>query len=64
MSTLWQLKQINIKIYNRFTREQPAVQDIQNYRRQVFSSCYSFVDSRPVSSPELVAFPKEEVQLT
>lgn len=48
---------------NRFVRELPADPVTDNIRRQVVSSCYSFVDPTPVKAPQLVAYSKEVAQL-
>ena len=52
-----------LKFDNRFIDELPADPDQENIRRQVFSSCYSFVDSAPASAPTLVAFSREVAEL-
>jgi uncharacterized protein YdiU (UPF0061 family) len=48
---------------NRFINELPADPEQENIRRQVFSACYSFVDSAPASSPTLVAYSSEVAKL-
>ncbi|OUR63927.1 hypothetical protein A9Q79_09250 [Methylophaga sp. 42_25_T18] len=52
-----------LKFDNRFVRELPADPDSDNIRRQVLSSCYSFVDSTQVSSPQLVAYSRDVAEL-
>ena len=53
----------SLKFDNRFVRELPADPDKENIRRQVLSSCYSFVESAPVSSPQLVAYSRDVAEL-
>jgi uncharacterized protein YdiU (UPF0061 family) len=44
---------------NRFIRQLPADEEADNYRRQVYSACYSKVLPTQVKQPELVAFSAE-----
>ncbi len=44
---------------NRFLRELPADPEPDNYRRQVYQACYSFVNPTPVPQPRLVAHSEE-----
>lgn len=48
-----------LKFDNRFVRELPADPVTDNYRRQVFEACFSFVNPTPVSKPKLVAYSPE-----
>lgn len=48
---------------NRFIRELPADPEPDNYRRQVYEACYSFVKPTPVSRPKLVAYSREMAEL-
>ena len=41
---------------NRFVRELPGDPETDNYRRQVYAACYSYVTPTPVSQPRLVAY--------
>ena len=47
---------------NRFTRELPADPETDNFRRQVYGSCYSRVMPTPVAKPQLVAHSREMAQ--
>lgn len=44
---------------NRFVRELPADPERANFRRQVYSACYSRVQPKPVKAPRLLAYSKE-----
>ncbi|MCB1755831.1 MAG: YdiU family protein [Gammaproteobacteria bacterium] len=44
---------------NRFSRELPADDELQNKRRQVHGACFSYVAPTPVSSPKLIAWSRE-----
>lgn len=44
---------------NRFVRELPGDPETENYRRQVYHACYSFVHPKSVQNPHLVASSKE-----
>lgn len=48
---------------NRFFREMPADPEIRNFRRQVYSACYSKVLPTSVSKPVLLAYSKEAAAL-
>lgn len=48
---------------NRFVRELPADPEPDNYRRQVYRACYSWVKPRPVKAPRLVAYSLEMAEL-
>jgi uncharacterized protein YdiU (UPF0061 family) len=48
---------------NRFINELPADPIADNYRRQVFSACYSFTNPTPVGAPRLVCAAKEVADL-
>jgi len=45
-----------LRFDNRFINFLPADPETDNYRRQVLSSCYSFVTPRKTSAPKLVAY--------
>ena len=47
---------------NRFVSELPGDPETDNYRRQVYSACYSYVTPTPVSQPRLVAYSTEAAQ--
>ncbi|OIO70897.1 MAG: hypothetical protein COW62_03475 [Zetaproteobacteria bacterium CG17_big_fil_post_rev_8_21_14_2_50_50_13] len=47
---------------NTFTRQLPADPEAQNFRRQVFGSCYSRVQPTPVTAPKLIAYAPEVAQ--
>jgi uncharacterized protein YdiU (UPF0061 family) len=49
----------NLNFDNRFVSKLPADIETENYRRQVYESCYSFVEPKKVIAPELVAYSKE-----
>jgi serine/tyrosine/threonine adenylyltransferase len=49
----------NLHFDNQFIREMPADSDTENYCRQVFSACYSFVEPTPVKAPKLIHYSKE-----
>ncbi|MCQ8103350.1 YdiU family protein [Methylomonas sp. SURF-2] len=44
---------------NRFVRELPGDPEADNYRRQVYQSCYSRVSPKAVKAPRLVAYSRE-----
>ncbi|MDD4914685.1 MAG: YdiU family protein [Methylococcales bacterium] len=44
---------------NRFTRQLPADPEVDNYRRQVYAACFSWVKPSLVRQPELVAYSRE-----
>ena len=44
---------------NRFVRELPADPITENYRRQVFGACFSFVKPTSVANPKLLAYSAE-----
>jgi uncharacterized protein YdiU (UPF0061 family) len=50
---------LNLNFDNRFVSKLPADIETENYRRQVYESCYSFVEPKKVKAPELVAYSKE-----
>jgi uncharacterized protein YdiU (UPF0061 family) len=50
---------LNLNFDNRFVSKLPADIETENYRRQVYESCYSFVEPKKVIAPELVAYSKE-----
>lgn len=43
---------LNIK--DTFSKELPADKELENYRRQVYDACYSFVSPRKTSTPKLL----------
>lgn len=49
----------SLKFDNRFVRELPGDPKTENSRRQVISSCYSYVNPTPVKAPQLVAYSRE-----
>jgi len=49
----------NLKFDNQFVRSLPADPILENSRRQVVASCYSFVKPTPVAAPQLIAYSKE-----
>lgn len=54
---------MNAPFSSRFASELPADPDDSNQVRQVFSACYSRVAPTPVTSPSLVAYSREMVEL-
>lgn len=48
---------------NRFVQDLPGDPEPDNYRRQVYQSCYSRVRPKPVKAPRLVAYSKEMAEL-
>jgi uncharacterized protein YdiU (UPF0061 family) len=53
----------NLRFDNQFIQQLPADLISENYCRQVFGACYSFVAPTPVKSPQLVCYSKEVAQL-
>ncbi|MFW5451447.1 MAG: protein adenylyltransferase SelO [Methylophagaceae bacterium] len=53
---------LEFKFDNRFVDELPADPIKENSRRQVLSSCYSFVEPTAVSAPKLVSYSSEVAQ--
>jgi uncharacterized protein YdiU (UPF0061 family) len=51
-----------LRFDNQFIRTLPADAITENYCRQVFSACYSFVEPTPVKAPKLVHYSKEVAQ--
>ena len=49
----------NLRFDNQFIRELPADSITENYCRQVFGACYSFVEPTRVKAPQLVFYSKE-----
>ena len=49
----------SLKFDNRFTRQLPADPESDNSRRQVMSSCYSYVTPTSVKAPQLIIYSKE-----
>ncbi|OQW80222.1 MAG: hypothetical protein BVN35_00115 [Proteobacteria bacterium ST_bin11] len=49
----------NLNFDNRFIRELPGDAELDNFRRQVYSACYSRVNPTPAQQPRLVAYAKE-----
>ncbi|MFC4723295.1 YdiU family protein [Geojedonia litorea] len=45
---------MNLQIKNKFTTELPADPILENTRRQVYNSCYSYVKPKSTSNPELL----------
>jgi len=50
---------LNFNFNTRFIDRLPADPETENSRRQVISSCFSFVKPRQVEAPQLVAYSKE-----
>jgi uncharacterized protein YdiU (UPF0061 family) len=48
-----------LKFDNRFTSQLPADPEPDNYRRQVYTACFSKVSPTPVRQPELVAYSRD-----
>lgn len=48
-----------LKFDNRFVRELPGDPETDNSRRQVISSCYSYVNPTQVKAPQLIAYSHE-----
>jgi len=48
---------------NQFIQQLPADVETENYSRQVINSCYSFVNPRVVTAPQLVCYSPEMAQL-
>lgn len=53
----------NLRFDNQFIRELSADSETENYCRQVFKACYSFVTPRKAAAPQLVGYSKEVMQL-
>ena len=49
----------SLKFDNRFTRQLPADPESGNSRRQVMSSCYSYVTPTSVKAPQLIIYSQE-----
>lgn len=49
----------SLRFDNRFIRELPGDPESDNYRRQVYGSCYSLVQPTPVKQPKLIAYSAE-----
>ena len=45
---------MKFKVNNRFIKELPADSNLENTRRQVFHSCFSYVNPRQTSNPKLL----------
>ena len=50
---------LGLQFNNTFVTELPADPETENYRRQVFNACYSFVSPQAFADPKLVAYSKE-----
>ena len=45
---------MSLKLSNKFIAELPADENIENSRRQVLNACYSFVNPKKTTNPELI----------
>ena len=54
---------MNFNISDTFTKELPADSDTRNTRRQVFESCFSFVEPKKTAKPKLIHASEEVGQL-
>lgn len=52
-----------LRFDNRFTRLLPADTETENYRRQVYRACYSYVQPTPVVSPTHIAYAPDVASL-
>ena len=55
---------IQFNLNDTFTKALPADSVEENYRRQVWGACFSFVEPSPVKAPQLIAWSEDVAALT